>query len=185
MASLGVFWKKGYFDASIEDLTRATGVSRSGLYGEFRSKRGIFLATIDFYESQIVDRIMGRLEGSGEGIAGIERAFADVMQAARNGGRLGCLVCNASSEAASMDGELRTKVTDFHDRVRGAFLGALGIAEGKGELPGGSDVGALADYLLGAFQGLAHAIRSPMPIEAVGNFAAISLMPLRRGNRPT
>ncbi len=179
-ASLEVFWKKGYFDTSIEDLTKATGVSRSGLYGEFESKRGLFLATIDLYEEIIVNQIMGRLEKSGEGLSGIEKAFIDVMQAAKNMGKLGCLICNTSSEAAPSDKGFEKRVSGFHQRIRSAFLAALKIAKKSGELSRSTDIEALADYLLGAFQGLAHAIRSPMTSDAIENFAKIALTALRK-----
>ncbi|MDJ0896698.1 MAG: helix-turn-helix domain-containing protein, partial [Alphaproteobacteria bacterium] len=38
------FWAKGYHDTSIRDLVERTGVNYYGLYGEFESKRGLFLA---------------------------------------------------------------------------------------------------------------------------------------------
>ncbi|WP_243466056.1 helix-turn-helix domain-containing protein [Sodalis glossinidius] len=34
-AALTVFWQKGYEGASFEDLTKATGVARPGLYAAF------------------------------------------------------------------------------------------------------------------------------------------------------
>ena len=45
-----VFWQKGYINTSIDDLVQATGVSRFGLYDEFGSKHGLFLASLDYYQ---------------------------------------------------------------------------------------------------------------------------------------
>ena len=33
-----VFWKHGYADTSVQELERATGVTKSGLYAEFAGK---------------------------------------------------------------------------------------------------------------------------------------------------
>jgi TetR/AcrR family transcriptional regulator, copper-responsive repressor len=36
-----VFWKHGFADTSLQDLERATGVNKSGLYTEFRDKEDL------------------------------------------------------------------------------------------------------------------------------------------------
>jgi AcrR family transcriptional regulator len=51
--AMPVFWKHGFADTSLEDLERATGVNKSGLYTEFRDKEDLFLACLRHYlESQ-------------------------------------------------------------------------------------------------------------------------------------
>jgi AcrR family transcriptional regulator len=48
-----VFWKHGFADTSLQDLERATGVNKSGLYTEFRDKEDLFLACLRHHlESQ-------------------------------------------------------------------------------------------------------------------------------------
>lgn len=48
-----VFWKQGFADTSLQDLERATGVNKSGLYSEFRDKEDLFVACLRHYlESQ-------------------------------------------------------------------------------------------------------------------------------------
>src|ERR1700721_9877 len=47
-----VFCKKGFADTSLQDLEKATGVNKSGLYSEFRSKEEIFLESLKYYLSQ-------------------------------------------------------------------------------------------------------------------------------------
>src|SRR6201987_1400234 len=51
--AMPVFWKHGFSDTSLQDLERATGVNKSGLYTEFRDKEDLFVACLRFYlESQ-------------------------------------------------------------------------------------------------------------------------------------
>jgi TetR/AcrR family transcriptional regulator, copper-responsive repressor len=51
--ALPVFWKHGFSDTSLQELERATGVNKSGLYSEFRDKEDLFVACLRRYlESQ-------------------------------------------------------------------------------------------------------------------------------------
>jgi TetR/AcrR family transcriptional regulator, copper-responsive repressor len=51
--AMPVFWKQGFADTSLQDLERATGVNKSGLYTEFRDKEDLFVACLRHYlESQ-------------------------------------------------------------------------------------------------------------------------------------
>lgn len=51
--AMPVFWKHGFADTSLQDLERATGVNKSGLYTEFRDKEDLFVACLRHYlESQ-------------------------------------------------------------------------------------------------------------------------------------
>jgi AcrR family transcriptional regulator len=47
--SILVFSKQGYAQSSLHDLESATGVNKSGLYSEFRSKEDLFLASLSHY----------------------------------------------------------------------------------------------------------------------------------------
>jgi len=47
--AMPVFWKHGFADTSLQDLERATGVNKSGLYTEFRDKEDLFLACLRRY----------------------------------------------------------------------------------------------------------------------------------------
>jgi len=47
--ALPVFWKHGFADASLQELEKATGVNKSGLYSEFAGKEELFLESLRFY----------------------------------------------------------------------------------------------------------------------------------------
>src|ERR1700737_1681848 len=44
-----VFWKHGFADPSLQELEKATGVNKSGLYSEFSGKEELFLESLRFY----------------------------------------------------------------------------------------------------------------------------------------
>ncbi len=47
--AIPVFWQRGFSDTSLEDLERATGVNKSGLYSEFRDKEDLFVECLRYY----------------------------------------------------------------------------------------------------------------------------------------
>src|SRR5260221_3957084 len=51
--AMPVFWKHGFSNTNLQELERATGVNKSGLYTEFRNKEDLFVACLRHYlESQ-------------------------------------------------------------------------------------------------------------------------------------
>jgi AcrR family transcriptional regulator len=47
--ALSVFWKHGFADTSLQELERATGVNKSGLYSEFEGKEDLFVQSLQYY----------------------------------------------------------------------------------------------------------------------------------------
>src|SRR5271155_3290929 len=54
--ALPLFWKHGFADASLQELEKATGVNKSGLYAEFSGKEELFLESLSLY----LDRLPAR-----------------------------------------------------------------------------------------------------------------------------
>src|SRR6202035_3873730 len=46
---LPVFWKYGFADTSLQELEKATGVNKSGLYSEFADKGDLYLESLRHY----------------------------------------------------------------------------------------------------------------------------------------
>jgi AcrR family transcriptional regulator len=47
--ALAVFWKYGFADTSLQQLEKATGVNKSGLYAEFADKGDLYLESLRYY----------------------------------------------------------------------------------------------------------------------------------------
>src|SRR6266446_3021597 len=47
--AMPVFWKHGFADTSLQDLEKATGVNKSGLYAEFAGKGDLYLESLRHY----------------------------------------------------------------------------------------------------------------------------------------
>ena len=59
--AVDVFASKGYAETSMEDLVKATGVSRYGLYGTFGNKRELFEQALERFAERMGKRSFMRL----------------------------------------------------------------------------------------------------------------------------
>lgn len=93
-----VFWERGYADTSLQQLERATGVNKSGLYAEFAGKDDLYLASLRHYLAQ----------RAGEGLlTRLPLGWRNVEALLRKGpacgpDRKGCFAVNAMREFASL-----------------------------------------------------------------------------------
>jgi TetR/AcrR family transcriptional regulator, copper-responsive repressor len=139
--ALAVFWEKGLSETTVQDIERATGVNKSGLYSEFKNKEDIFLASLQYYlenrggepvlsaEPRGWDNIQRFLEIGLTCFAGRRGCFSvnsmrDVhllppqgheMIAAKNGGLKRLIAANIKAEASSANsGSLADIILTFY-----------------------------------------------------------------------
>jgi TetR/AcrR family transcriptional repressor of nem operon len=178
--AMKVFWRKGYYAASIEELVEATGVSRYGLYGEYGNKRGLFLAALDHYRDSVAESMASVIHAPGVSLDAIRQFFAFIEQIAEQpSSELGCLMCNTASEVAPHDAGAAQKVNSFREQLTAGFRGALTNALTKGELSSGYDVNREADFLAGVTQALSMLMRSRAEPSAIRNLISVALSTLQ------
>ena len=73
-----LFWERGYEGVSMNDLTKAMGISPSSLYGSFGSKEELFFRTLDKYEREIGMYWVRILQDTADG----REAFVQMFEAA-------------------------------------------------------------------------------------------------------
>lgn len=177
--AMKVFWKKGYVDTSIEDLVEATGVSRYGLYGEFGSKRGLFLASLDHYQETAIREYFGVIERPGAGLREIRIYCEQLVEIySHPAGKLGCLVCNTATEVAPHDKGVEKKIKFAIERMTAGIRAALMNSKNRGEVRPDLDVGQAADFLTGALLGASVMARSGASNHMIKNTIEKSLASL-------
>ena len=67
--AMQLFWRKGYELTSLQDLLRATRLSKSSFYQAFKSKSELFKRSIQSYKSQLTDNLQLQLKQAGSGQA--------------------------------------------------------------------------------------------------------------------
>jgi TetR/AcrR family transcriptional repressor of nem operon len=130
-----VFWSRGYERTAIDDLQRATGLSRSSLYLAFDTKRAVFDAALAEYVTSFIDPRLGPVEAPGAGLreaAAFFRGLARYFR--RDDADRGCLFINSIAELAGRDPSFSPVARDFTQRFRAAFSNALSHAAADGAM---------------------------------------------------
>jgi AcrR family transcriptional regulator len=142
--AMPVFWKHGFADSSLQELERATGVNKSGLYAEFRDKKDLFVACLRHYlESQEKRGLLSREPLGWKNI----RTFLK-NGPLNKGEQQGCFSVNSMREFAILPDEAYRVVTE--NRAQLQRLLAMNIEAEKPRMA----PSAIAEMVLSFFSGL-------------------------------
>jgi AcrR family transcriptional regulator len=153
--ALGVFWRKGYEGASLQDLTEAMGINRPSLYAAFGNKEELFRRVLARYVEGPAACVLRALEEPTARAAAelLLSAAVDVVTNPLNphGCLLvqGALVCGESAE--SIRRELVAHRVAGESAIRERFERALA----EGDLPADADPADLARYVVTVLRGMA------------------------------
>jgi len=120
-SALMVFWTKGYEATSLEDLTKAMGLSRSSFYAAFGSKQELFIRALDHYSRNGL-RNLKEVAQAAEG-----NPIDAMMEALSNpqGGSKGCMLVNCITELAPHDKEVAEIGRRHLESIEEIFAGVL------------------------------------------------------------
>jgi len=93
-AAMIQFWRAGYAETSVDDLSRATGLNRSSLYSSFGDKDSLFLSCLERYVARYGEKYDAALSRAVDQPVVAVRAFFEVAlnRIADPGLPDGCLV---------------------------------------------------------------------------------------------
>ncbi|MFD4630918.1 TetR/AcrR family transcriptional regulator [Streptomyces sp. NPDC058284] len=77
-AAMIQFWRAGYADTSLDDLSRATGLNRSSIYSSLGGKDTLFLRCLDLYAARYGEMYDAALTSAASDPVAAVRAFFDV-----------------------------------------------------------------------------------------------------------
>ena len=98
-AASTIFHQKGYNGTSIDEILKATGLSRSSLYDSFGDKHNLYLESLDFYKTNENAGLQTIDKKDLNPIQKIESVFNEVVNhLINNPNDNGCLMVNAAAE---------------------------------------------------------------------------------------
>jgi TetR/AcrR family transcriptional repressor of nem operon len=150
-----LFAAKGYSETSMEDIVKATGVSRYGIYGTFGNKRELFELALDRYAESMGKQAFLRLLEPDASLDHIRRIFdGRIDDLCCEGQTKGCLFIHTAMELAPQDEDLRDVLQKFMRRMSKLFSIGLESAKSKGEVRKELDVNAAGELLTSTMFGL-------------------------------
>jgi AcrR family transcriptional regulator len=142
--AMPVFWKHGFADTSLQELERATGVNKSGLYTEFRDKEDLFVACLRHYLETQEER--GLLTNEPFGWNNVETFLKHGPF--NKGDQQGCFSVNSMRELAILPNEAHGIVTEGRALLQRLLV--MNIEAEKTRI----SPSAIAEMVLSFFSGL-------------------------------
>jgi TetR/AcrR family transcriptional regulator, transcriptional repressor for nem operon len=168
------FWTRGYHATSIDDLVKATGVARSGIYSEFGGKDKTFAKCLAHYREAVAGPAIAILTNHDDGMASIREYFAYFIDRHRNHGLPGpgCFLANAVTEVAPHSAATREMARAHRRDLHQGFKTALRRAAlNIGTEPEPHKLDSLANFLSIASQGLWSYARAMDDLAELEQFA--------------
>lgn len=108
-----IFNKKGYAGTSLNDLTKATGLTKGSIYGNFENKEEVAVAVFDYNCSRLshlTSQEVNRATTCYDKLMAYVRVYQTITKETLNRG--GCPVLNTATEADDTNGLLRKRAAN-------------------------------------------------------------------------
>ncbi|MFC4326354.1 TetR/AcrR family transcriptional regulator [Streptomyces andamanensis] len=126
-AAMIQFWRAGYADTSVDDLSRATGLNRSSIYSSLGDKDTLFVRCLERYTARYGGKYDAALSCAADRPLAAARAFFGITldRIADPGVPDGCLVAQtvmaAPALSANVAAHAREAIGRQHARLRAAL----------------------------------------------------------------
>jgi AcrR family transcriptional regulator len=165
--AMEVFWKQGFEGASLNDLTGAMGINPPSLYAAFGDKERLFLEAVERYQAKRGDEC--RYADAPTAREAIDQLLTyTAAEFTRPCNPRGCLMVMAATTSSASSPRLQATLAQGRAASRACLKARLDQGLADGELPRGTDTGALADFY--------HAILAGMSLQARDGASRKSLM---------
>lgn len=153
-SAMQVFWAKGFEAASVSDLCDAMGLNPPSLYSAFGDKERLFVEAVERY-----------IHGNRESCPYVQEPTAReaieklltyaAHQFTDSSHPHGCLMMMATTTAANSSEALRKVIASKRSIARENMRARIRRGIEEGDVPPGTDVGALTDFYFTILTGMA------------------------------
>ena len=154
--AMEVFWRHGYEGTSLAELTKAMGINAPSLYAAFQSKEDLYMEAIDLYlarRRELMERVY-REEPTAR--AAVERMLREAVESLVTSGLpKGCMLASSGASCSAESEPMQRALCEKRALGRQLMKARMDKGLRDGELPRGTDTGALADFYGMVFQGMA------------------------------
>lgn len=154
-SAMRVFWEQGYEGASLTDLTKAMGITRTSMYAAFGNKEDLFNKALDRYsEGPASYGVRALREPTARQVASTF-LNGSVQATTRPGCPAGCLSVQGSLAAGEPGSHARDTLVVWRNEHTAALRDRFQRAVDEGDLPPDADPGVLGRFLMTVANGIA------------------------------
>lgn len=149
-----LFWRKGYYATSIQDLVNHLGINRASLYDTFGDKEKLFSRAFEHYRQTNTKGIILFLENQPDVKSGLKKLFTmAVDESVQDKDRKGCFVVNTTAELIPGDEKIIRMLEQNKRTYENIFLDYLKKGEAAGQFAG-KDLKSIASLLFTLYNGI-------------------------------
>lgn len=171
--TMQLFWEKGLFSTSIDDIVETTGFNRAAIYNFFGGKHNLFLEMLKRYRQKVTPHFTAPLQRTTLGLQAIEDFFEQFLSLNQSDLPCGCFLISTASNLPAHEEEVAQFVREFTHDLHQLFFTLLESAVERKELAPAVDKKAIADFLVVNIFGLFTLHRAGMPTSSITNHLTI------------
>ena len=154
-AASAIFHQKGYNGTSIDDILKATGLSRSSLYDSFSDKHTLYLACLEFYKNRERAAYEEVNRTQLNGYEKIQLLFKEVVNhLVTHPDDNGCFMVNAAAEMSKRCDKTSRIICNNKADIEELFASWLKDAKAGGFIQLSQEPRSYGGYLFNALCGL-------------------------------
>jgi len=151
--AMEVFWSRGYEGASLADLTKAMGINPPSLYAAFGDKENLFIEAVQRYHENV--RQSCPYAGEPTARDAVERLLTELATLFTDRSHpAGCLAVMAMITSSTSSARLQKMLADERAMARGRLRERIQLGIKAGDVPAGTDAGALTDFYVAVINGI-------------------------------
>ncbi|NYF88220.1 TetR/AcrR family transcriptional regulator [Tunturiibacter empetritectus] len=171
-----LFWQHGYEATSVNDLTKAMGITPPSLYTAFGDKKQLFLDAVHRYVSGPVTSksIIEEAPTARAAAAGLLHAatigFTDEATPA------GCLLASSAISCSPVAADVQKALSRIRIRIEKRLRDKILQDQRVGKLTPKIDADALAGHIMAVIQGMSTLARDGSNREKLSSVAAVAML---------
>jgi TetR/AcrR family transcriptional repressor of nem operon len=146
------FTETGYHGTSVDDLSRATGLSKGSLYGAFGDKEALFQRVFEEYCTAAEEGVAARVQGPADEALYRIRAWLTFPDAGTD--RLGCLLAKGTAELAWENDAIAARSLATFETLFDSCRQLVEQAQAAGHIDPNDDAAALGELIVATHRGL-------------------------------
>lgn len=175
-AAASIFQQKGYNGTSMDEVLKATGLSRSSLYDSFGDKHNLYIQSLEYYKQNnqaLSDKIE---EKPVNGLQKIDYLFKNVVDhLIAHPDDNGCLLVNAAAEMSKQCFKTQQVICNNKDEVQELLTGWLNDAQSNNILKLSKPTKNYSQFLYNTLLGLRVMSQSGATKQELNNIVKVTI----------
>ncbi len=156
VAGLELFYKKGYYNTSIDDILKSLSLSKGAFYYHFQSKEDFFISIIqNLIVQKVYSNLIQPIEGKEDPFNTIEKCLDNALETAEyNELDYGFVLSNFITEFNRRNPEIMQYLKDILKVWEVSLITALQKGKTDGYVPRHIDSDGVAAYIISSYIGI-------------------------------